>query len=207
MGTGEAGEEAGEDAAEAAEELQQDIPERVRRVLDAAGLEALVFAPGSTPTSPLAAEQIGCAVGQIAKSIVVKSKAGQFAVIVAAGDRRLCSKKLKQLMGSKTRMATAEETLAATGYRPGGVCPFDLGAVTTKPEFATTPVWIDRSLASWDRVYPAAGTDASGVPTDFDQLLETFSARMRASSMRPPRRSMISAADAGKPLRTSGSAA
>ena len=148
------------------------LPARVRRTLDAAGLEALVFEPGSTPTSVLAAEQIDCAVGQIAKSIVVKSKAGRFAVVVAPGDRRLCSRKLKDLMGAKTRMATAEETVAATGYRPGGVCPFDLGAASTSLEFRDTSVHVDRSLAAWERVYPAAGTDASGVPTSYEQLLE-----------------------------------
>ena len=154
------------------ERWQAEVPPRVRRVLEAADLEALVFEPGSTPTSVLAAEQIGCEVGQIAKSIVVKSKAGLFAVVVAAGDLRLCNKKLKTLMGSKTRMATAEETVAATGYRPGGVCPFDLGPVSERTEYAETHVHVDRSLSAWERVYPAAGTDASGVPTTYEQLLE-----------------------------------
>lgn len=154
------------------ESQENGVPLRVRRVLDEAGLRALVFEPGSTPTSPLAAEQIGCAVGQIAKSIVVKAKSGKFAVIVAAGDRRLCSKKLKTLMGSKTRMATADETFGATGYRTGGVCPFDLGERSEQDQYRNTRVHVDQSLAVWDRVYPAAGTDASGVPTTYQQLLE-----------------------------------
>lgn len=161
------------------------VPPRVSRVLEEHGLEALVFAPGSTPTSVLAAEQIGCAVGQIAKSIVVKAKTGEFAVVVAAGDRRLCSKKLKTLMGAKTRMATADETLAATGYRPGGVCPFDLGAISQDPRFRATKVWIDRSLVAWEQIYPAAGTDASGVPTNFDELLSITGAEHCEVTLEP----------------------
>lgn len=165
--------------------LDEGVPIRVRRVLDAAGLEALVFAPGSTPTSVLAAEQIGCEVGQIAKSIVVKSKAGKFAVIVAAGDRRLCNKKIKTLMGSKTRMATAGETFEATGYRPGGVCPFDLDEKAEDVSYRDTRVHVDRSLAVWDRIYPAAGTDASGVPTSYEQLLEITGGRSCDVTLEP----------------------
>ena len=50
------------------------IPEKVRRMLDAHGLAATEFAPGSTATSVLAAEQLGVAVGQIAKSMLFAGK-------------------------------------------------------------------------------------------------------------------------------------
>lgn len=145
------------------------IPARVQEVLDRHGLRALEFEPGSTPTSELAAAQLGVAVGQIAKSIVLKGKDGSFYVVVAAGDCRLDNRRLKAELGVKTRMATAEETEAATGFRPGGVCPFGLEGVE---------ILIDRSLERFERIYPAAGTDASGVPITWAQLLAVTGGRV-----------------------------
>lgn len=50
-----------------------------------------------------------------------------------------------------------------TGFLPGGVCPFGLN---------DTPVMIliDTSLDEYDTVYPAAGTDATGVSLSSDYL-------------------------------------
>ena len=138
------------------------IPDKVRRALEAAGLKALEFEPGSTPTAPLAAARIGVEVGQIAKSLLFRSKDGSYHLVVCAGDKRVSSSKLKALVGSKASMADAEETLRVTGFPPGGVCPFGLEGVS---------IWIDESLAAWPTVYPAAGTDSTGVPTSFESLL------------------------------------
>jgi len=138
------------------------IPDKVRRALEAAGLKALEFEPGSTPTAPLAAARIGVEVGQIAKSLLFRSKDGSYHLVVCAGDKRVNSSKLKALVGSKASMADAEETLRVTGFPPGGVCPFGLEGVA---------IWIDESLAAWSTVYPAAGTDSTGVPTSFESLL------------------------------------
>ncbi|GAB1458151.1 MAG: YbaK/EbsC family protein [Spirochaetia bacterium] len=138
------------------------IPEKVARVLTRAGLRALEFEPGSTPTATMAAVRIGVAVGQIAKSLLFRAKNGTYHLVVCAGDKRINSGRLKALVGFKTSMADAEETLAITGFPPGGVCPFGLEGVS---------IWIDESLAAWDIVYPAAGTDSTGVPTTFEQLI------------------------------------
>ena len=102
------------------------IPDKVRYVLETNNLTALEFAPGSTPTSALAAQQIGVTVGQIAKSMVLKAKNGLFYLAICPGDRRICTKKAKQEIGSKVRMANGEETEAATGFKPGGVPSFIL---------------------------------------------------------------------------------
>lgn len=146
------------------------IPEKVRAELERLGLEALQFEPGSTPTAPLAAARIGVQVGQIAKSLLFRAKDGRYHMIVCAGDRRVNSSKLKALAGGKCSMADGEEALRVTGYPPGGVCPYGID-----PDVVT--VWIDESLAVWDRVYPAAGTDSTGVPTSFDTLRELASGR------------------------------
>lgn len=138
------------------------IPEKMAKVLAAAGLEALEFEPGSTPTAPLAAARIGVEVGRIAKSLLFRAKDGSYHLVVCAGDRRVNSGRLKALVGSKASMADSEETLRVTGYPPGGVCPFALEGVA---------VHLDESLAAYETVYPAAGTDSTGVPVSFERLL------------------------------------
>jgi len=139
------------------------IPERVSRVLAAHGLAAVEFAPGSTATSPMAAAQLGVEVGQIAKSILLIGKDGRYAMLLAPGDRKISSAKLKAALGVKTRMTRPEETAAATGFEAGGVCPFGIDPAIR--------ILLDRGLARYPTVYPAAGTSASGVPMTFDQLV------------------------------------
>jgi prolyl-tRNA editing enzyme YbaK/EbsC (Cys-tRNA(Pro) deacylase) len=116
-----------------------------------------------TSTSELAAQALGVEVGQIAKSMVYKSKTG-YLMIVAAGDVRLDAKLIKQLAGSKVRMATPDETLEVTSHPVGGVCPFDL----------KTPIdiYLDESLKRFDVVYAAAGTARSALPIRYEELME-----------------------------------
>ncbi|MDJ0833369.1 MAG: YbaK/EbsC family protein [Gammaproteobacteria bacterium] len=145
------------------------IPAQVRKVLDAHGLQALEFEVGSTPTSEMAAQRIGCEVGQIAKSMLFKGKDGAFRLIVCAGDRRVDNRKLKQALGVKARFANSVETEQVTGFKPGGVCPFGLDHIDTL---------IDISLQRFAIIYPAAGNDASGVALSFAQLQQITNASL-----------------------------
>ena len=140
-----------------------NIPSKVQDFLDSHNLSALEFEPGSTPTAEKAAERIGVPVGQIAKSILFKGKDKQYRMVVAAGNKKINSGALKRATGSKHRMASAEETKEATGFIPGGVCPFGL-------EDCDVTILLDASLDEYDIVYPAAGTDATGVPVSPDDL-------------------------------------
>ena len=131
--------------------------------MEAHGLAAIEFEPGSTATSQLAAERLGVLVRQIAKSLLFLGKDGRYAMLLCPGDRKVSSSKLKAALGVKTRMARHDETLAATGFEPGGVCPFGIDAGIR--------ILIDDSLAQYRTIYPAAGTGASGVPMTFAQLV------------------------------------
>ena len=139
------------------------IPENVRKILEQHNLEAIEFEEGSTSTSQSAAEKLGVPVGQIAKSILLAGKNGRFYMVISAGDKKLANSKLKQLLGVKSRMARPEETKKITGFDPGGVCPFGVTDVE---------IYVDRSLEQYDTVYPAAGTDSSGVPVTFERLCQ-----------------------------------
>lgn len=83
-------------------------------------------------------------------------------MIVSAGDVRINSKAVKELVGSKVSMANADEVFKVTGFQPGGVCPFAL-----KTEL---PIYLDESLQRFDVVYTAAGTSNSVLPITFEQL-------------------------------------
>jgi Cys-tRNA(Pro) deacylase len=139
------------------------IPERVARVLLEHGLRALEFEPGTTATAELAAARLGVQVGQIAKSLLFIAKDGRLCMLLCPGDRKVASGKLKAAVGAKLRMTRPEETRAATGFEPGGVCPFGIDA--------SISIFLDESLTQYPMIYPAAGTNASGVPMTLDQLV------------------------------------
>jgi prolyl-tRNA editing enzyme YbaK/EbsC (Cys-tRNA(Pro) deacylase) len=137
------------------------IPEKVRKVLEANDLVPLEFEPGSTPTAELAAARIGVEVSRIAKSLLFKGRDGAYYMVVCPGDKRLASSALKRATGSKLSMTDADETERITGFRPGGVCPFAIEGVE---------ILLDQDLGDYETVYPAAGTDATGVPMTLAQL-------------------------------------
>jgi len=137
------------------------IPEQVQEILKRHDLQAIEFGPGSTPTAVLAAEKLGVEVGNIAKSLLFVAKDGRYFMVVCAGDRKIANAKLKAAIGAKTRMANAGETQAATGFQPGGVCPFGVEGVE---------ILLDVTLQNYQTIYPAAGTDSSGVPMSFEAL-------------------------------------
>ena len=112
-----------------------------------------------------AAEALGLATGQIAKSVIFRRKADDAAVlVVASGDKRVDEKKVAALVGPVGR-ADAEFVKAKTGYSIGGVAPVG---------HATPPVTlIDRELFRFDEVWAAAG-HPNGVfrlsPADLERL-------------------------------------
>lgn len=115
----------------------------------------------STATVAEAAETLGVAQGQIAKTLSVRI--GEAVVlIVARGDARLDNRKTKDRFGARPRMLGHEETEALTGHAIGGVCPFGLA----------TPlkVYCDLSLQAFDTVYPAAGSRNASVAVAPERL-------------------------------------
>ena len=138
------------------------IPNHIRELLADYGLYPLEFEDGSTPTAEMAADRIGVEVAQIAKSLLLAGKDGCFRMAVVRGDKKMAAGKFKKTTGFKHRMATAEETLEQTGFRIGGVCPFGITGI---------PVFIDQGLSQYELIYPAAGSDASGVPMHVDDLV------------------------------------
>jgi len=125
------------------------------------GIEILTF--GDTSTVAKAAEALGVTPGEIAKSLLFKLKEN-FVMILMAGDKRLDNKKFKEIFHTKAKMPEAEEVSEATGHPVGGVCPFGLKQ--------TIPIYLDYSLQSYTRVFPAAGASNTAIGLKVEELQE-----------------------------------
>jgi prolyl-tRNA editing enzyme YbaK/EbsC (Cys-tRNA(Pro) deacylase) len=145
------------------------LPEAVQRVARALQELGHPHAPqmldDAARTAQQAADALGIAVGQIAKSIIFRRKSDDAAVlVVTSGDRRVDEKKVDALVG-KTGRADAEFVKAKTGFAIGGVSPI---------AHAQPPVTlIDRELFRFEEIWAAAG-HPHGVfklrPQDLDKL-------------------------------------
>lgn len=148
---------------------------RVRAFLESHGLvEGLVHFEQSTKTAQMAAEAMGCQLGQIVKSLVFVVD-GRPVLALVAGDRKGDTAAIGRLMdGEGAAFADADTVRAATGFAIGGVSPFAL------PE--DLPIFIDDSLERFEVVYPAGGTPSSMVRMTFAQLLEVSGGRIATIS-------------------------
>lgn len=139
--------------------------ERVRAYLQEKNpLLQIIELEENTSTAPLAAQALGLEVGQIAKSILFKAKNEEYLMVVSAGDVKLDSKAIKELVGQRVRMANPDEVMEITGFQIGGVCPFAL-----KRE---VPIYLDESLLRYELVYAAAGTANTALPIRFQELIQ-----------------------------------
>ena len=122
----------------------------VARALAAAGHpHAPVFLEISARTSQEAADALGIALGQIAKSVIFRRKSDDAAVlVVTSGDKRVDEKKVAARVGAIGR-ADADFVKTKTGFSIGGVAPL---------AHATLPVTlIDRELFRFGEIWAAAG--------------------------------------------------
>lgn len=117
----------------------------------------------SSATVELAAQALGVEPARIAKTISLKDENGCI-LIVAAGDGKIDNSAFKHQFGMKARMLVPDETEQLTGYRVGGICPFD------NPDGAK--VYLDESLRRFQTVFPACGTSNSAIELTCEELLE-----------------------------------
>lgn len=125
--------------------------QRVQQALDALGLSCVITEhAASARTSQEAADLLGCAVGQIAKSLVFRAESGAPVLVIASGANRVDEKKVAALLGEAIGRAKPEFVREVTGYAIGGIPP--VGHATAITTF------IDRDLLQFDVVYAAGGT-------------------------------------------------
>jgi prolyl-tRNA editing enzyme YbaK/EbsC (Cys-tRNA(Pro) deacylase) len=146
--------------------MESLTPDHVQKILDAFDLGIQIhFFENSTATSQLAADEIGCELGQIAKSIcfIVEDKP---VVVIASGDQRVDDRKIAALLGvsrKQVKFATPEQCITFIGYAPGGVPPL---AHRTQPR----AIYLDDSLKRYSQIYPAGGASNAIFGVTLDQL-------------------------------------
>lgn len=125
----------------------------VQSALEKAGLTCKVLAlPSSTRTAIEAANSIGCAISQIVKSLIFKTKETQRPVLVlVSGPNKVNEKKIAYYINEEIIKADAEFTRNITGFAIGGIPP--IGHKT-----AIDLIFIDQDLIKLEEVWAAAGT-------------------------------------------------
>lgn len=105
--------------------------------------------PEAVRTSQQAADALGVAVGQIAKSVIFRRQSdGAAVLVVTSGDRRVDEKRVAVLTGALGR-ADAGFVKERTGFSIGGVAPL----AHANP----TVTLIDRELFRFAEIWAAAG--------------------------------------------------
>ena len=133
--------------------IDAELPEGVQRVSRHLAQLGHPGAPRwldtAARTAAQAAEALGVALGQIAKSVIFRRLQDERAVLViASGDRRVDEAKVQVQVGAIGR-AGADFVKAQTGFSIGGVAPI--------AHLQPPVVLIDQDLFRFDTVWAAAG--------------------------------------------------
>ncbi len=125
---------------------------RVAGALAAAGVASEILEmPGETRTAEQAARAAGCALDQIAKSIIFRGEdSGHVVLFLTAGGNRVSDAKASSVAGQPLGKADADLIRAETGFAIGGVAP--VGHLTQVRAF------LDPRLMEFPEVWAAAGT-------------------------------------------------
>lgn len=140
---------------------------QVQAALDQLQLGICVVKYGSsTATSQQAADNVGCQLGQIVKSLGFMINRSRPVLVLVSGDQTIDERKLAALNGvgrKKVRMMKAEQCLAILGYAPGGVPPIAHreGGIS---------IILDDSLKRYETVFAAGGAANAIFPVALSRL-------------------------------------
>jgi prolyl-tRNA editing enzyme YbaK/EbsC (Cys-tRNA(Pro) deacylase) len=122
----------------------------------------------STHTAQEAAGAIGCALAQIAKSIIFRSQSGKAVLVIASGVNKVDEKKIRALLGEKVERASPDFVKEMTGYEVGGVPPLGHARPCT--------VFLDEDLKAYPTLWAAGGTATAVFEIGFTRLAEVSGA-------------------------------
>ncbi|WP_106496430.1 YbaK/EbsC family protein [Lentibacillus sp. Marseille-P4043] len=123
----------------------------------------------SSATVSEAADTIGVAPAQIAKTLSFRGEGEKAILIVAAGDAKIDNKKFRNKFDFKARMLSPDEVLKQTGHAVGGVCPFGLAN--------ELDVFLDVSMKRFKNLFPACGSTNSAIELTCDELFNFSNAK------------------------------
>ena len=110
--------------------------------------------PDAVTTAQLAADALGCAIGQIANSLIFKDLQTEDAILVMSpGGGRVDLEKVRLLTGLRLARADANFVREKAGFVIGGVPP----VAHPRP----LPTILEKSLQGYTEIWAAAGTPDS----------------------------------------------
>ncbi|MBW2057877.1 MAG: YbaK/EbsC family protein [Deltaproteobacteria bacterium] len=105
----------------------------------------------TTRSAADAAQAVGCTIGQIAKSLVFRSKSTDRPILViASGPNRVSEEKIASYCSEPVEMASADFVRERTGFAIGGVPPVG--------HAEPMETYIDEDLLRHDEIWAAAGS-------------------------------------------------
>ena len=147
----------------------------LKRVQDALAAAGLAITPlemaAETRTAAQAAQAAGCALDQIAKSIIFQgAESGAVVLFVTAGGRQVDPDRAAALAGEALVRADAGAVRAQTGFAIGGVSPVG--------HLSPVRAFFDATLLTYPVVWAAAGTPRHIFAIAPDELLRISGAQM-----------------------------
>ena len=122
----------------------------------------IIVLDNTARTALEAASSLGCEVGAIVKSLLLKTE-NSFALFLVAGDKKASLNKIKKLLKIKdASMASADEVKNVTGFSIGGVSPIG--------HIKKIDIFIDGSLKRFSSLFAAAGHPNCIFEIDFNDL-------------------------------------
>lgn len=105
----------------------------------------------STRTAQEAADQAGCQLGQIVKSLIFRGKtSGKPILVLTSGPNRVDEKRISDYAGEPIGKADADFVRSVTGFAIGGVPP--LGHIEPMETY------LDEDFLQFQTIWAAAGT-------------------------------------------------
>ena len=142
--------------------------ESVKRVNDFikrfdSSLEIIVLEK-TARTAKDAAIGLGCEVGAIVKSLLLRAEK-TFVLCLVSGDKRCSLNKVKKILNKKdVCMADAEQVKSQTGFSIGGVSPV--------AHLNNFDIFIDKSLGRFKDIFAAAGHPNCVFKIQYSQLIK-----------------------------------
>jgi len=122
-----------------------------------------------TKTAEQAAKALECFVGQIAKSLIFRTKSGKSILVICAGNHRVSFDKLSSLVNDTVIKPDADYVKELTGLSIGGITPFG---------YYTDYQFFDEDLLRYGFVFPSAGDSQSCFEVDSNLLVELSGAKV-----------------------------
>ena len=130
--------------------LNKEPVQRVQGILTEFNSNIEVIELNSSARTALeAASSLGCEVGAIIKSLLLKTEQN-FTLCLVAGDKKASLNKIKKILKKKdVSMASANDVKNITGFTIGGVSPVG--------HLNKIDILIDHSLERFNQLFAAAG--------------------------------------------------